>query len=95
MSAAPSVALSVRGLSKTFGGQRALSAVDLDVMSGEVHALLGENGSGKSTLVKCLSGYHQPDPGARIEVGGDLLPPTYGPENATEYGLASSTRTSG
>ncbi|HYC80383.1 MAG TPA: sugar ABC transporter ATP-binding protein [Solirubrobacterales bacterium] len=65
-----------------------MSAVDLDVMSGEVHALLGENGSGKSTLVKCLSGYHQPDPGARIEVGGDLLPPTYGPENATEYGLA-------
>ena len=88
MSAPASIALSVRGLSKTFGGQRALSEVDLDVMSGEVHALLGENGSGKSTLVKCLSGYHHPDPGARIEVGGEVLPPTYGPENATGYGLA-------
>jgi ABC-type sugar transport system ATPase subunit len=88
VSAPASIALSVRGLSKTFGGQRALSEVDLDVMSGEVHALLGENGSGKSTLVKCLSGYHQPDPGARIEVGGEVLPPTYGPENATGYGLA-------
>jgi len=88
MSVDPPVALSVRGLSKTFGGQRALSGVDLDVMSGEVHALLGENGSGKSTLVKCLSGYHQPDPGATIEVGGDLLPSNYGPESATGYGLA-------
>lgn len=88
MSAPTSIALSVRGLSKTFAGQRALRDVDLDVMSGEVHALLGENGSGKSTLVKCLSGYHQPDPGARIEVGGELLPSTYGPENATGYGLA-------
>ncbi|MBS1678838.1 MAG: sugar ABC transporter ATP-binding protein [Actinobacteria bacterium] len=88
MSAPVPNALSVRGLSKTFGGQRALSNVDLDVMSGEVHALLGENGSGKSTLVKCLSGYHQPDPGARIEVGGEVLPPTYGPESATSYGLA-------
>ncbi len=88
MSAPASKALSVRGLSKTFGGQRALSEVDLDVMSGEVHALLGENGSGKSTLVKCLSGYHHPDPGARVEVGGEVLPPTYGPEDATAYGLA-------
>jgi ribose transport system ATP-binding protein len=88
VSTSPPVALSVRGLSKTFGGQRALSGVDLDVSSGEVHALLGENGSGKSTLVKCLSGYHQPDPGGTIEVGGEVLPPTYGPENATGYGLA-------
>jgi len=83
-----SIVLSVRGLSKTFEGQRALSEFDLDVRAGEVHALLGENGSGKSTFVKCLSGYHQPDPGARIEVAGRALPGSYRPEHASSFGLA-------
>ena len=55
--------LQVRGVSKTFFGQVALSHVDLAVAFGEVHALVGQNGSGKSTLIKILSGYHQPDPG--------------------------------
>ena len=81
-------ALEVRSLSKTFGTFAALRDVDLTVGSGEVHALIGENGSGKSTLVKCLSGYHEPDPGAEIRVNGTLLPPAYGPEEATALGLA-------
>ena len=38
--------------------------------AGEVHALLGQNGSGKSTLIKCLAGYHDPDPGASLTVAG-------------------------
>jgi ribose transport system ATP-binding protein len=62
-------ALSIRRLSKTFPGQRALDAVDLTVRAGEIHALLGQNGSGKSTLIKVLAGYHAPDPGAEILVG--------------------------
>jgi ribose transport system ATP-binding protein len=81
-------ALEVRSLSKTFGTFAALRNVDLVVGNGEVHALIGENGSGKSTLVKCLSGYYEPDPGAKIRVNGALLPPAYGPEEATPMGLA-------
>lgn len=63
-------ALRVTGLSKTFQGQQALEGLDLEIERGEVHGLLGQNGSGKSTLIKVLSGYHQPDPGARAEVDG-------------------------
>lgn len=70
--------LEVRGLTKSFGGALALDGVDLTVLPGEVHGLLGENGSGKSTLIKILAGYHDPDAG-RLDVRGkpvDLpLPP--------------------
>jgi ribose transport system ATP-binding protein len=55
--------LSIRRLSKTFQGQRALIDVDLDVEPGEIRALVGENGCGKSTLIKILAGFHQPDSG--------------------------------
>ena len=48
--------LSVRDLSKRFGGFIALDAIELDVMPGERVGLIGPNGSGKSTLVNCLSG---------------------------------------
>ncbi len=61
-------ALSIRHLSKTFVGQQALREVDLDVARGEIRALVGENGSGKSTLIKILAGFHEPDPGAIVEV---------------------------
>ncbi len=59
----------VRGVVKSFGGVRALRGVDLEVLPGEVHALLGENGAGKSTLIKILSGVHDYDEGT-IELGG-------------------------
>jgi ribose transport system ATP-binding protein len=75
MSTTPASAPALEALevSKTFPGQRALDRVSLTVAPGEVQALLGENGSGKSTLIKVLAGYHLPDPGSRIEVGGDVL----------------------
>lgn len=63
----------MRGLSKTFPGQRALDGVDLDIRHGEIHALLGHNGSGKSTLIKLLAGFHTPDRGGSIEVHGKPL----------------------
>ncbi|GAY07537.1 sugar ABC transporter ATP-binding protein [Pseudonocardia sp. N23] len=63
----------IRGLTKIFGGQRALDGVDLTIMPGEVHGLLGENGSGKSTLIKVLSGFHTPDEGT-LEVAGRDVP---------------------
>jgi ribose transport system ATP-binding protein len=62
MNEAPAL-LGVRGLTKSFGGALALDGVDLTVLPGEVHGLLGENGSGKSTLIKILAGYHDPDAG--------------------------------
>lgn len=68
-----SPALSISHLSKTFAGAWALRDVGLDIRAGEVHALVGENGSGKSTLIKVLSGYHDPNPGAEIHVGGQPL----------------------
>ncbi|MFF8231933.1 sugar ABC transporter ATP-binding protein [Streptomyces caelestis] len=61
--------LRIRGLTKSFGGVRALDGVDLTVPAGQVHALLGHNGAGKSTLIKCLGGAYPPDAGT-IEVGG-------------------------
>jgi ABC-type sugar transport system ATPase subunit len=61
--------LSVRGVSKHFGGTRALKSVDLDVAPGEIVGLVGENGAGKSTLVNILTGVVQPDSG-EIIVGG-------------------------
>lgn len=50
-------------IAKSFGGVKALKDVSLQVLPGEVHALLGENGAGKSTLMKILSGAHQKDYG--------------------------------
>ena len=51
------------GISKHYGGVRALDDVGLTVERGRIHAVLGENGAGKSTLIKIMSGVVQPDRG--------------------------------
>ena len=61
--APPLPAVEVRAVSKRFAGVRALDAVSLDLLHGEVHALVGENGAGKSTLIKVFTGVHRPDEG--------------------------------
>lgn len=64
-------ALTIRGLSKSFGATQALRDVDLDLPRGEILALLGQNGAGKSTLVKILAGVVKPDAG-EIRIDGEL-----------------------
>jgi rhamnose transport system ATP-binding protein len=58
--------LEARGISKRFGGVRAVIDASLTVADSSVHGLVGENGAGKSTLAKIVAGVYQPD-------GGDLL----------------------
>ncbi|MFI7042733.1 sugar ABC transporter ATP-binding protein [Microbispora rosea] len=61
--------LTMTGIGKSFFGVRVLSGVDLAVVPGEVHAIVGENGAGKSTLMKILAGVHAHDEGT-IEIDG-------------------------
>ncbi|WP_246473044.1 sugar ABC transporter ATP-binding protein [Pelagibacterium limicola] len=68
-SAVPRPCLSLRDVSKSFPGVRALNRIGLELHPGQVTALVGENGAGKSTLVKILTGIYQPDEGA-IELDG-------------------------
>jgi len=79
--------LALRGLSKSFGGARALDDVSLTVLPGEVHGLLGENGSGKSTLIKILAGYHAPDAG-ELEVNGEDVKLPLHPGQFRELGMS-------
>lgn len=66
--------LRLTGLSKHFGGVRALDDIDWGVRAGEIHCLVGENGCGKSTLIKTVAGVHQPSAGT-IEIDGQNVSP--------------------
>ena len=61
--------LSARGIGKSFAAVEVLRGVDLDLMPGEIHALVGENGAGKSTFAKILAGVHRPSTGS-LAMGG-------------------------
>jgi ribose transport system ATP-binding protein len=78
--------ITVRNLSKSFGSKRVLSDVSLDVLPGQIHALLGPNGSGKSTLIRCLSGAIRPDAGVITKDG--VAYQSFTPRSANEAGTS-------
>jgi len=65
------VAISVRGLRKTYGAHVAVASLDLDIVRGEIFALLGPNGAGKTTTVEILEGYRRRDAGEVSVLGVD------------------------
>jgi monosaccharide-transporting ATPase len=80
--------LSMRGISKAFGGIPALSEAALEVGAGEVHALIGQNGAGKSTMIKILTGYVSRDSGD-IAFGGDAAFEAKSPQDAQAKGIST------
>lgn len=80
--------LEARGISKHFGGVKALDEVSLDLRAGEVHALCGENGAGKSTLIKVLSGVHPFGSYAGTIAVEGLEARFRGPRDASRAGIA-------
>ncbi|GAA4721954.1 sugar ABC transporter ATP-binding protein [Isoptericola chiayiensis] len=79
--------LQMQGIVKHFPGAKALDGVDLDVLPGEVHCLLGQNGAGKSTLIKVLAGAHQPTAGTILMDGQEIQ--ISHPVAALEHGVAT------
>ncbi len=69
--------VSIRGVSKAFGGARVLNAIDLDIRSGEFFSLLGPSGCGKTTLLRIIGGFESASDGAVLINGADVtdLPP--------------------
>src|SRR5215475_10098989 len=62
----------MEGVSKRYGGVRALEEAELTVHAGRVHAILGENGAGKSTLIKVMAGVVAPDRGRMTLEGREV-----------------------
>jgi len=78
-------AVSVRGVSKSFGHVRALRGASFEAFPGQVTALVGDNGAGKSTLTKILAGVMPPDEG-EIRVDGEVVHFT-DPLDAKRHGI--------
>ncbi|HEY4748394.1 MAG TPA: ATP-binding cassette domain-containing protein [Steroidobacteraceae bacterium] len=66
--------LSLRGIALSFGNVRAIDGLDLDVVPGQIHGLIGPNGSGKTTTLNVISGYYAARAGT-MQLGEDVLPP--------------------
>ena len=78
--------LSIRGMCKSFGRNRVLDHINLDVNEGSIMGLMGENGAGKSTMMKCLFGTYQKDEGTIFFDGKEVN--FFGPKDALENGVA-------
>lgn len=81
--------LTMRGISKSFPGVKALDNVDFTLCAGEIHALMGENGAGKSTLIKVLTGVEEFETGDIKMSGfkGSMI--NHSPEEAQSRGIST------
>ena len=78
--------LSINGMSKSFGRNKVLKHISMNVKPGTIMGLMGENGAGKSTMMKCLFGTYQKDEGTIILDGKEVN--FSGPKDALENGVA-------
>lgn len=78
--------ISLRHITKSFPGVKALSDINFDVRRGSVHVIMGENGAGKSTMMKIINGVYHPDSG-EIFIDGRQVS-IKSPAQATELGIA-------
>jgi len=83
------ILLTMRHITKTFPGVRALSDVDFTLRYGEIHALMGENGAGKSTLIKVLTGVEEMDNGEIYMDGIDHPIINRSPQEAQAIGIST------
>ena len=81
------LAISVKNVSKVFGGVQALDDVSFEVEQGEVHCLAGENGCGKSTLIKIITGVYHPEKGVKMNFFGNTFN-SISPNEARNLGIA-------
>src|SRR5258708_5804360 len=79
-------ALVIRGLSKRFGGLRAVQDVSFTVKENETLALIGPNGAGKTTSFHLITGFHRPDQGSVLAFGKEIV--GLKPHNICAHGLA-------
>src|SRR6202012_2270726 len=79
-------ALVIRGLSKRFGGLRAVQDVDFTVKENETVALIGPNGAGKTTSFNLITGFHRPDAGSVMAYGREIV--GLRPHDICAHGLA-------
>lgn len=84
-----SIVLTMKNISKTFPGVKALSNVDFTLREGEIHALMGENGAGKSTLIKVLTGVHDFEAGEIRMAGNDSPIINNSPQDAQNNGIST------
>jgi len=79
------VILETKGLSKHFGGVKAIDNIDLELYENEIIAIVGDNGAGKSTLIKTIAGVYRKDYGD-IYINGEKAY-IYNPKDARDYGI--------
>ena len=78
--------LSLRGLTRRFGGLTAVDAIDLDLAKGELISIIGPNGAGKTTLFNLVTGLDRPDAGVVSFEGQDIT--GFSPERLAAEGIA-------